>query len=484
MGQPNLKIPITGTIVAFLAVAIFNIGGFYLDWKGILPAGEDSTILGLSSEVVSSGCLWASVLLFLLLLIQLIRLLVRSARIKRELDRLQNESEMSHLSNQELIQHVSHKIRTPLSTLTTSLEMLKDTEVLDYQVDPINIMDSSLDAINVLVNDVVDTTSIEDNGIQLNYELVTLNEFLESLYIGIRPLAQANGLILNFNWPKDENIGIDTDSLRLRQIVYNVLYNLIGFNEEGVVSLNVVPAYGENDVIQLQFMFSGAEIGMDTAQLEEFRTFISDSTAPLPSRPRFLDIGLYNSAVIVRKMGGAIGLKVSMEEGIRLTITISFPLYYSTRGGSQAAEAADQEGGGSAAFTRLSRALIVDDITVNRIMMKKVIDKLGITCDQAGSGQEALQMIDKESYELVLMDITMPDIDGVEVTRRIRTMNLKHQPVIVAVTATAVDSFRQEAEDAGMEAYITKPFRLEELKRVLKEYFDLDEAGKPRLKLR
>lgn len=487
MGSNNSKISPASTILMILLAAVASIGGFYLvTGSGLLQGGGEYP-LGLSPQTIHYLVMGASGAFFLLLLVQAIRLHLQLGRLRRELNSAQRQSSATDHSNQELLQHVSHKIRTPLSTLTASLEMLKSSDVLEYQVDPINIMDSSLDAINVLVNDVVDTISLEGYGIRLTHELVTLNEFLESLYIGIRPLAQANGLLLNFDWPKHESIGIDTDSLRLRQVVYNVLYNLIGFNDKGVVSLQIESTYGEREVVQLRFRFTGASIGMNDAQLEDFRKFVSNQSEANPGRPACLDIGLFNGTIIVRQMGGHIDLSRTGDGDVCLTIGIAFPLYYSTRhGGSTEVEGdMDQpQSGGSAAFSRLCRTLIVDDIPVNRIMMKKVIDKLGIICDQAGSGLEALQKVQQASYELVLLDISMPDIDGIEVTRRIRSMNLNKQPVIIAVTATAVDSMRRDAEQAGIESVITKPFKLEELKNVLSGFFDLEQAGKPRLKLR
>lgn len=380
----------------------------------------------------------------------------RTAALEQALAR----AEASARSKSEFLAMMSHEIRTPMNGILGMAQLLEMTPLNSEQRDYIGTVRSSGDTLLVLINDILDFSKIDAGKLELESKSFHLQQALDSTLTPFRPQIERKGLQLHTLFDPALPTTVRGDSTRLRQILSNLLSNAIKFTQRG--SIQLTARLLERDAQGLLLGFVVKDTGMGIPQSRMDRLFHAFSQVDSSTTRRFggTGLGLVICARLCEAMGGSIQVESHEGEGSSFSFTVRLGH------GSVAIEAP------SMPLERLNtskqhRVLVVDDDAINRTLATAMLSKLGLHADVAKNGRESVDMVTSQTYSIVLMDMQMPDMDGVEATRAIRLLPLPTQPHIIALTASAFDADRQRCLQAGMNDFLSKPFRINTLREKL-----------------
>jgi two-component system, sensor histidine kinase len=251
------------------------------------------------------------------------------------------------------------------------------------------------------------------------------------------------------------------DSVRLRQIVSNLLSNAIKFTEEGEVTLRW-DCHQEDDAVALQVRITDTGMGIPADRMQYLFQPFSQAESSTTRRFGGTGLGLAICARLAEAMGGVIEATSSPGTGTSMSLMLRLPAGEPP----QSAPPPEASAPPAVAVGNL-RILLVEDNRVNQTLALAMLRRLGVEADLVETGREAVATVTRHRYDLVFMDMQMPEMDGVEATRAIRAHPDGHQPVIVALTANAFASDRARCIEAGMDGFVSKPYRLEDLRLAL-----------------
>ncbi len=357
---------------------------------------------------------------------------------------------------------MSHEIRTPMNGILGMAQLIEMSPLNDEQKHHIQILRSSADSLLVLINDILDFSKIEAGKLELEARDFSLRKEFASTMALYQPLVEKKGLRLESHFPDTLPDTVNGDSTRLRQILSNLLSNAIKFTHAGRVAVNVANA-GLRDDGRQGFEFAVRDSGIGIPEARIGRLFKSFSQADSSTTRQYggTGLGLVICARLCEAMGGSIRVESQAGSGSTFRFTVYLKL---ATGELELAPLAEEV----AVDPQIQpKILVVDDNPVNRVLAKGLLGKLGITPDLAENGREALARVQSETYDIIFMDVQMPEMDGIEATMAIRAQPLDIQPYIIALTANAFVSDRERCLQAGMDDFLSKPFRLDDLRAKL-----------------
>ncbi|MBL8918865.1 MAG: response regulator [Myxococcaceae bacterium] len=365
-------------------------------------------------------------------------------------------TKMSFLAN------MSHELRTPMNAIVGVTELLKlrplDAESSEF----VKLMSDSADALVKLLDDVLDLAKIEAGRLVIERSAWDVRATVTEVIALMTPQARARRLAISSSIADDVPQTVLGDRTRVRQILLNLTANALKFTDRGVVELSVSTAPDE----RLRFSVRDTGRGIDPAEQERlFRPFEQlDSTTT--RRHGGTGLGLAISRQLAELMNGAIGVTSAVGVGSTFWFTVHAPT--ATRPEPVAAPAPT---GGPLP----RRVLVVEDNAANQRIVTTLIEQLGCTVAVVDSGADALERCTREPFDVILMDIMMPGLDGRETTRRLRAQH-GEKPWIVALTASALPEDERAARSAGVDDFVSKPVNLEALRQSLERAF----ARRPR----
>ena len=389
-------------------------------------------------------------------------------RAQVDLISARDAAEAASRAKSEFLATMSHEIRTPMNGVIGMTNVLLGSELTREQRDHLSTVNSSADALLAIINDILDFSKIEAGRLHFETLDFDLAETLETTLELLSERASSRGNTVAYHLPGKVTAGLRGDPGRLRQVVLNLVGNAIKFTENGRVDLHVTQIGSEDGRVMLKFEVTDTGIGIpEDAQAKLFQPF---TQADSSTTRRFggTGLGLAISKRLVELMGGKIGLRSVEREGSTFWFTAGFGL-------RQAAPESLPTSGksrNSAQTARSLRVLVAEDNSVNQKVAMLQLRKLGHKVDVVANGAEAIRALEQFSYDVILMDCHMPEMDGYEATRQIRSTESMRDVRIIAMTANAMQGDREKCLEVGMDDYVTKPVKLELLCEALNRASD------------
>lgn len=375
------------------------------------------------------------------------------------------EANIAAQSKSDFLSTMSHELRTPLNSVIGMSELLSDELTSPEQEENLKILNFSAASLHTLINDILDYNKLGSEKLYLEAIGVNLYSLMQDICSGLKIQAREKGLDLILDIDQEiDSVPISTDPTRISQIIFNLTGNAIKFTSSGSVKIQLQVIDKDTDFINIRFAIIDTGIGIDTEKLETiFEPFTQASTS---TTRNYGGTGL--GLAIVKRLLTLFESSVHVESRLGAGSKFWFDIKFKRNNQFLDSLVSDKD---QVFDLQGLRVLVVEDNPVNSLLLKKIFQKWNNVPDFAKDGYEALDKVCNNTYDLILMDIHMPLLDGYETTRKIREMVdvEKSQIHIIALTASVSSNLTEKIQEAGMNDYLSKPYNPKELYAKLKE---------------
>jgi len=402
-----------------------------------------------------------------------------TARLQ-ELEKALNEeraararAEAATRAKSDLLATVSHEVRTPMGAIISMAELLLGTSLDDRQRHYAETLQQSGRGLLTLLNEILDYSKLEAGRFELELVSFDFAELMDSVGEGLKARAGEKKLGSSIDIAEDFPAKLHGDPLRIRQILNNLIDNALKFTEAG--SVRVRAGYGrDGDEIVMRFEVVDTGLGLTAQQVARLFEPYEQGDSSVAVKYGGTGLGLSIARQLAQLMGGDLGCESVPDEGSMFWFTLRV-----REAGKTAPAQTAAPGKANAVLGPLSgHVLIVEDNDINQMLIAAYLEQFGLSHETAVNGKEAVAMIQQRHYDVVLMDIMMPVMDGLEATNKIRALGDPAAKVpIVALTANAMRGDRETYLRAGMDGYVSKPVSAADLFGALVEHLRIEPRG-------
>ncbi|UII25691.1 ATP-binding protein [Fulvivirga maritima] len=383
-----------------------------------------------------------------------------------ELKRAKENAEKASQAKAQFLATMSHEIRTPLNAINGLSHLLMSENPRPDQLDHLKLLKFSGDNLLSLINDILDINKIEAGKIRLEKSVFGLEQLINNIKNSLIYKAQENLVELKIDYDNSLPKYFLGDSTRMSQIIYNLVGNAIKFTHEGEVKIGLKVVDRYRDQYKIRFSVKDNGIGISKENHAKIFDSFEQANERISKSYGGTGLGLYITRKLLHLMGSEIA--VISEEGVGSEFY--FDIYLEK--GEASEDEVNYQVGVEDIKSQSIKALVVEDNTANQILISKFLEKAKVSFDIANNGEEALVLIESQAYDMILMDLRMPRMDGYKASKHIRNMEGEYyQKVpIIALTADVFSEVQDKAYGAGMTDYMSKPFKPSSLYEILYKY--------------